>query len=89
MSGDTVQYLVKLVEMLAHYELTTDVLLLQTFNVNTMGCVRTTMAFLPLLKKGKGRIVNMSSVNGRVATPLNLPYCVSKFGIEAFSDGLR
>ena len=47
------------------------------------------MAFLPLLKKGKGRIVNMSSVSGRIATPFNIPYCISKCGIEAMSDALR
>ena len=59
------------------------------FDINTLGCVRTTMAFLPLLKKEKGRIINMSSVSGRLPSPFNIPYCISKFGIEAMSDALR
>jgi NAD(P)-dependent dehydrogenase (short-subunit alcohol dehydrogenase family) len=36
-----------------------------------------------------GRIVNIVSILGRIATPLRSPYCTVKFGVEAFSDCLR
>jgi len=60
-----------------------------TSDVNLYGPIDVTMAFLPLVKKEKGRVVNMTSVAGRVSVPVLLPYCVSKFGLEAFTDGLR
>jgi NAD(P)-dependent dehydrogenase (short-subunit alcohol dehydrogenase family) len=59
------------------------------FEVNVMGVLAVTRALLPLLRKGTGRIVNMSSGVGRVATPLMAPYCVSKFALEVISDELR
>ncbi|XP_038936441.1 short-chain dehydrogenase/reductase family 9C member 7 isoform X2 [Rattus norvegicus] len=43
---------------------------------------------LPMLKKARGRVVNMSSSGGRVAV-IGGGYCVSKFGVEAFSDSIR
>jgi NAD(P)-dependent dehydrogenase (short-subunit alcohol dehydrogenase family) len=36
-----------------------------------------------------GRIVNISSIGGRVAVPHLLPYCVGKFALAALSDGLQ
>lgn len=57
--------------------------------VNAVAPVVVTQAFLPLLRRGQGRIVNVSSVNGRVASPFSGPYCMSKFALEAFSDCLR
>jgi NAD(P)-dependent dehydrogenase (short-subunit alcohol dehydrogenase family) len=57
--------------------------------VNLIGQVAVTQAFLPLLRKGRGRIVNVSSIGGRVALPLMSPYNASKFGLEAVSDSLR
>ncbi|MDI3258787.1 MAG: SDR family oxidoreductase [Sinobacteraceae bacterium] len=63
--------------------------------VNLVGPMIVTQAFLPLLgsdpaRRGpKGRIVNLSSVGGRLAMPFLAPYCVSKFGLEAFSESLR
>jgi NAD(P)-dependent dehydrogenase (short-subunit alcohol dehydrogenase family) len=59
------------------------------FEVNVLGVVAVTKAFLPLLKESKGRIVNISSVSGRVATPFMAPYAASKFALEAISDCLR
>lgn len=56
---------------------------------NFIGAVAMIQAFLPLLRRQKGRIVNMSSIGGRVATPLVSPYNASKFALEALSDALR
>ncbi|MCE9522657.1 MAG: SDR family NAD(P)-dependent oxidoreductase [Alphaproteobacteria bacterium] len=64
-------------------------------DVNLTGVLITTQAFAPLLGvddslKGKpGRIVNIGSVGGRNALPFIVPYNVSKFGLEGFSEGLR
>ncbi|WAQ94286.1 H17B6-like protein [Mya arenaria] len=56
--------------------------------VNLYGVVLVTNAFMPLIMKEKGRVVNISSVLGRFAFS-NAPYAVSKHGVEAFSDNLR
>ncbi|XP_014748852.1 PREDICTED: 11-cis retinol dehydrogenase [Sturnus vulgaris] len=56
--------------------------------VNAFGAIEVTLALLPLLKRGRGRVVNTSSVLGRVSANGG-GYCVSKFCIEAFSDSLR
>jgi len=60
-------------------------------DVNLFGLIDVTMTFLPLVKKthGGGRVVNTSSLAGRVALPTYAAYCVSKFGVEAFTDALR
>lgn len=57
--------------------------------VNVTGVVRTTQAVLPLLRQARGRIVNMSSIGGRVALPMVAPYNASKFALEGLSDALR
>lgn len=57
--------------------------------VNVTGQLAVTQAFLPLLRKARGRIVNMGSVSGRVTTPMLGPYCASKFALESLSSGLR
>jgi NAD(P)-dependent dehydrogenase (short-subunit alcohol dehydrogenase family) len=61
----------------------------RVFEVNVVGVVAVTQAFLPLLKQSKGRIVNISSVSGRLAAPFAAPYAASKFALEAISDCLR
>ncbi|HEY8599787.1 MAG TPA: SDR family NAD(P)-dependent oxidoreductase [Thermomicrobiales bacterium] len=61
----------------------------EIFAVNVVGVVAVTQAFLPLLRVGRGRIVNISSVSGRVAAPFLGPYAASKFALEALSDALR
>lgn len=58
------------------------------FEVNTLGMVETCRIFLPLILKTKGRVVNMTSVNGRIATTTG-PYVASKFAAEGYSDWLR
>ncbi len=57
--------------------------------VNSIAPVAVTQAFLPLLRRARGRVVNVSSVQGRIASPLSGPYCMSKFALEAFTDCLR
>uniref|UniRef100_A0AC11DMY5 3-hydroxybutyrate dehydrogenase 1 n=1 Tax=Ovis aries TaxID=9940 RepID=A0AC11DMY5_SHEEP len=57
--------------------------------VNLWGTVRVTKAFLPLIRRAKGRVVNISSMMGRMANVARSPYCITKFGVEAFSDCLR
>src|SRR5437879_11065324 len=61
----------------------------RVLEVNLIGVVAVTQAFLPLLKVSRGRIVNMSSVAGRGALPFVGPYTASKFALEAISDSLR
>jgi NAD(P)-dependent dehydrogenase (short-subunit alcohol dehydrogenase family) len=58
-------------------------------DVNFFGLVELTQACLPLLRVGHGRVVNISSIGGRIVAPFLTPYSVSKFALEAFSDGLR
>ncbi len=57
--------------------------------INVVGQVAVTQALLPLLRRCRGRIINMSSVSGRVATPFLGPYAASKFALEALSDSMR
>lgn len=58
-------------------------------DVNFLGQVEVTQACLPLLRLGRGRVVNISSISGRITSPFLLPYSSSKFALEAFTDGLR
>jgi NAD(P)-dependent dehydrogenase (short-subunit alcohol dehydrogenase family) len=58
-------------------------------DVNVTGVLRTTQAMLPHLRNARGRIVNISSIGGRVAIPLVGPYAASKFALEGMSDSLR
>jgi NAD(P)-dependent dehydrogenase (short-subunit alcohol dehydrogenase family) len=59
------------------------------FEVNVIGQVAVTQAFLPLLRKARGRVVNMSSLNGALSPPYLGAYSASKFALEAVSDALR
>ncbi len=57
--------------------------------VNVTGQVAVTQAFLPLLRRARGRIVNIGSVGGLNVLPFAGAYCASKFALEAVTDALR
>jgi NAD(P)-dependent dehydrogenase (short-subunit alcohol dehydrogenase family) len=57
--------------------------------VNVVGQIAVTQALLPLLRAGRGRIVNIGSIGGRMATPFLGAYAASKFALEALNDALR
>ncbi len=57
--------------------------------VNVTGQVAVTQAFLPLLRRARGRIVNVGSVGGLNVLPFAGAYCASKFALEAITDALR
>jgi NAD(P)-dependent dehydrogenase (short-subunit alcohol dehydrogenase family) len=57
--------------------------------VNVVGQIAVTQAFLPLLRRAQGRVILMGSVSGRCSLPLFGPYCASKFALEAIADALR
>lgn len=59
------------------------------FEVNVVGQMMVTQAFLPLIRLGRGRIVNIGSIAGLAATPFVGPYSASKFALEALTDALR
>jgi NAD(P)-dependent dehydrogenase (short-subunit alcohol dehydrogenase family) len=57
--------------------------------VNLFGPVAMIQAFLPSIRQGDGRIVNVGSIGGLLVLPLNGAYSASKFGLRALSDALR
>lgn len=57
--------------------------------VNVVGTVAVTQAVLPQIRAAQGRVVFVSSVSGRVASPMLGPYTASKYAIEALADALR
>jgi NAD(P)-dependent dehydrogenase (short-subunit alcohol dehydrogenase family) len=61
----------------------------QQLEINVIGQIAVTQTFLPLLRQGRGRVINMSSISGRIAMPFLGPYAASKFALEALTDSLR
>ncbi len=61
----------------------------EQLEVNVVGQVAATQAFLPLLRNGRGRLVNIGSIAGRSVVPMGGPYSASKFALEAITDVLR
>ena len=59
------------------------------FEVNLFGHVAVTQALLPELIRNRGRVVNISSVGGRIAMATYGPYAGTKWALEAVSDALR
>ena len=61
-----------------------------SFNVNVFGMVELAQAVVPgMMERESGRIINVSSVAGKLASPLTSPYCMTKHAVEAFTISLR
>lgn len=76
--------------ILAPFELTTDEELRGMFETNVFGLAAVTRAFLPEMRqRGKGRIVNVSSVGGRLTLPFFGAYNGTKYAVESMSDAMR
>jgi NAD(P)-dependent dehydrogenase (short-subunit alcohol dehydrogenase family) len=61
----------------------------QTLEINAVAPVAVTQAFIPRLRASRGRVVNISSIGGRISQPFLGPYSASKFALEALSDVMR
>lgn len=61
----------------------------EQFDLNVIAQVAVTQAMMPLLKAAKGTIINVSSISGRVTSPMLGPYSASKHALEAISDAMR
>lgn len=59
------------------------------FEVNVISQIAVTQAFLPMIRKAKGRIINISAICGRLALPYRGLLSASKFALEAITDSLR
>lgn len=59
------------------------------YDVNVVGTVAVTQSVLPLIRRARGRIVNVASIAGRIGLPFQPAYCASKYAVEGFSDVLR
>ncbi|XP_028717449.1 retinol dehydrogenase 7-like [Peromyscus leucopus] len=60
----------------------------KVLDVNLLGMIDVTLNMLPLVRKARGRVVNVSSIMGRLSL-FGGGYSISKYGVEAFSDSLR
>lgn len=64
--------------------------LLKVYDTNVFGLLRATKRVLPEMRRRRhGRVVNMSSIAGKIASPILGPYSSSKHAVEAISDSLR
>jgi NAD(P)-dependent dehydrogenase (short-subunit alcohol dehydrogenase family) len=63
--------------------------LTRQLDVNVVGQLRCVQAFLPALRKRRGRVVLMGSIAGQSALPFLGAYAMSKFALEAMADSLR
>ncbi|XP_048780784.1 17-beta-hydroxysteroid dehydrogenase type 6-like [Ostrea edulis] len=70
-------------------EMTSDTLLRKVLETNVLGAITLTRALLPQIRQAKGRIVNVSSLLGRITMDGNGAYAISKHALVAFSDTLR
>jgi NAD(P)-dependent dehydrogenase (short-subunit alcohol dehydrogenase family) len=63
--------------------------LARQLDVNVVGQLRVVQAFLPALRRSRGRVVLMGSIAGRSSLPFLGAYAMSKFALEAMADALR
>lgn len=57
--------------------------------VNVLGPLAVTQAFLPLIRRAQGRIVNIGSIGDRITMPFGGPLCASKRAVAALTEALR
>ena len=62
--------------------------LIHIFDINLFGAIRITKGLIPLIRKCKGRIVNISSIGGGHTTPYGFPICATKYALNSFSQVL-
>ena len=68
----------------------TDADLRRQFDTNVFGLMAVTRAFLPQLRaRGAAKIINISSLGGRITLPFMATYNATKYAVESLSDGLR
>lgn len=64
--------------------------IIDQFETNFFGVVRVVKSVLPIMRNQRsGTLINISSMVGRVAMPLNSVYVASKFALEGFSESIR
>jgi NAD(P)-dependent dehydrogenase (short-subunit alcohol dehydrogenase family) len=61
----------------------------EQFDVNVFGQIAVTQHFLPLLRQGRGRVVNIGSIGDRIAMPFGGALCASKSALASLNDALR
>ncbi|KAH7644110.1 d-beta-hydroxybutyrate dehydrogenase [Dermatophagoides farinae] len=61
----------------------------KVFDVNIFGVVRVTKSCMPLLRRSRGRIINVASAAGRMPAQWMGHYCMTKHNVRIFSDILR
>ncbi|XP_060071535.1 17-beta-hydroxysteroid dehydrogenase type 6-like [Ylistrum balloti] len=61
----------------------------RSLEINLLGTIRVTKAFLPLIRRVQGRVINVASLAGRVGLPGFTAYSATKYGVVGFSDCLR
>lgn len=60
----------------------------QQFEVNVIGLLKLTKALLPAIRRGRGMVINLSSILGLLGVPLTSLYCATKHAIEGWSEAL-
>ena len=76
--------------MLGALEEVTDEQTQRVFDVNVFGALRMIRAVVPHMRsQHAGRIINISSIAGKLSTPVNGTYSATKFALEALSDALK
>lgn len=76
--------------MLGALEEVSDEQIQEVFDVNVFGALRMVRAVVPLMRQQRtGRIINISSIAGKLSTPVNGTYSATKFALEALSDALQ